>query len=284
MAEEQSQPTSAAPPAAANGQMPAEAAPWYASIEDPLIRGVAELRKWSSPAEAVKSYTELEKMKGIPGDRILAVPEKPDDAEGWNKVYDRLGRPAKPEDYNLPVPQDFGDPEFAKAAAVKFHGMGFSQKQATDLATWWNEQQLAYITESDRTRQQEAEMDLRDLRREWGGAYEEREELAKRAVREFIEPLGMDADTLTLMEEAIGTANLIKLFAAVGEKLGESRYAESSPGAAANAFGLTPDAAKARLAQLMQDKEWGSKVLKNPGGPEAAEMDRLQRISVSGGR
>jgi hypothetical protein len=48
-----------------------------------------------------KQYRELEKNIGVPPDRIIRLPEKPDDLAGWNGVYSRLGVPADAKDYDF---------------------------------------------------------------------------------------------------------------------------------------------------------------------------------------
>ena len=68
---------------------------------------------------------------GLPADQILRLP-KADDAEGMMKVYDRLGRPAKPEEYKLPKVAH-RTPEAEKAAQEWFHKAGLTTSQAAKV-------------------------------------------------------------------------------------------------------------------------------------------------------
>ena len=68
--------------------------------------------------------------------------------------------------------------------------------------------------------------------------------------------------------------------AALMSKLGEANFVD---GTSANGLdGMTPAAAKARIAELMADKEWAGKYIQ--GGSQSAqgrELDALQRIVAS---
>ena len=94
-----------------------------------LDRGYAQNKGWKAPADVLKSYREFEKFKGVPQERLLALPDKEDDAEGWAKVHARLGRPEKPEDYAL----DTGNPEHSAMIAKVMHESGISKAAAAKI-------------------------------------------------------------------------------------------------------------------------------------------------------
>lgn len=82
-----------------------------------------------------RMYAELEAFRGVPADRLLTVPEKDDDIEGWNKVWNKLGRPETPDRYDFKL--DAGDVKLDDALMKSFkefaHGLGLSGKKAEKL-------------------------------------------------------------------------------------------------------------------------------------------------------
>jgi len=128
---------------------------------------------------------------------------------------------------------------------------------------------------------------METLHKEWPGeVFNQKQELARRAVREFVVPLVGEkiagekaSEILGKVEDAIGTSAFMKLFAMIGEKAGvEDKFVDGGR----NGFDMSPAAARARLDMLKLDKEWSGKVIANPGGPERQEWDRLIRIGAQG--
>jgi hypothetical protein len=266
----------------------AAAEPFYSTFADADLKGYAENKRWANPEEAVKSYREYEKSRGIPQERLLALPDpalaKPED---WNAVYDRLGRPATPAEYKIPaIEGDEKSAKFTDAMKPILHGIGLTQDQAVKLKTAWD----GYITNEAKARDaeqaQREQVDMQELHRVWPGeVFAQREEMARKFGDQiFIPATGGDrAKAIELagkIEDAIGTSAFLKIFAHGGEKLGEAKFASGN--GAPSSFGMTPAGAKARKAELMADKEWGAKALVK-GTAQAQELDRLQRIEDSAG-
>ena len=253
---------------------PAPAAPaagsWYDSIEDGDLKGYVQNKGWKDPVELANGYRNLEKLLG--GEKI-PMPKGAEDKDGWSRVYDALGRPKSADDYGLQVPEG-GSPEFAKAAAGKFHELGLSKGQAEALTAWYNEQAQAQMGATQQAQGAKVEQDLQALKGEWGGAYEENIELGRRAAREF----GMDADKLTALENALGTGEMLKFMSRIGRGLTEHNF---EGGRSATGFGMTPEAAQQRISQLREDRDFTAKYL--GGNADArAEMERLMRLAFPG--
>jgi hypothetical protein len=151
------------------------------------------------------------------------APEAPATTESAPEVDPGMTVPETPEGYSLPVPEgDNG--EFAKTASAWFHEAGIPPAQAEKLAAKWNEfaaaqQAEAKANEEAAEAQAEARYKEEDtaLRKEWGDKYDSNIELGKRAYREF----GFDAELVDAMEAKVGPAKLFKLFASIGQKIGE---------------------------------------------------------------
>jgi len=235
--------------------------PWYGEI--PADR--AELREWvankafADPITALESAYNLEKLIGAPPEQILRLP-KPDDAEGWAKVWERLGRPAKPEEYELPVPTgpdgkpSEADAKFAQFVAGVFHQAGVPKAAAVTIAKAVNEyaaqQREAYVRELEA----KANRELEELKAEWGASFSEREEWARRGLRAYGQKAGLTGDDLNALESAIGTAKMLRLFVALGETTSEHDIGGEGAGSGSGGSGMTPQQAKARLDELRQQR------------------------------
>lgn len=228
------------------------ATPWYGEI--PADR--AELREWvenkgyKDPIAALESAWNLEKLAGAPPDQIIRLP-KPDDAQGWEAVWNKLGRPAKPEDYELPVPEG-DDGEFAKRAAQWFHAAGVPKQAAQKIAEMVNQ----HVAEQTRARQvefeQEAARQLDALKQEWGTEFDKRAEFAKRGFATYGKKAGLDDNDLAVLEHAIGTAKMLKLFVALGETTAEHEFGAGGEGG--GSAGMTPQQAKQKLDELRMQR------------------------------
>jgi hypothetical protein len=240
---------------------------WFDGFQDADLKGYVQNKGWKDPTELAVGYRNLEKLLGS---EKVPLPKGAEDKEGWSRVYDALGRPKSADDYKLPVP-DGSSPDFAKAAAGKFHELGLSASQAQALTEWYNGQAAEASTGMQQQSAQKSEADLAALRGEWGGAFNENVELGRRAAREF----GLDADKLNAMEGAFGTGEMLKFMARIGRGLTEHTF---EGGKTTQGFGMTPEAAQQRIAQLREDREWSTRYIS--GNADArAEMSKLMAVA-----
>ncbi|TXG77639.1 hypothetical protein E6Q11_02600 [Candidatus Dojkabacteria bacterium] len=250
-------PSSNTTPIEVSGNQPAPAAPppsdWVASLPENL-RGYAQLKQFKDPSAVVDAYQNLEKLHGVPRERLLKLPEKPDAPE-WNDVYGKLGRPEKADDYKIDIPKEHGDENFAKWAKGAFHELGLSKTQAEKLAGKWNEYMTNGAQQSKQQMAMQGEQQLKALEQEWGAAYDTKLTEAYVAM----EKLGV-VDAIAAIPDAAARAKAFRAFAEVGSKLGE---AEFHTGGKNSSFGnvLTPAAARAKIAQLGNDQEFTTKYL-----------------------
>jgi hypothetical protein len=231
---------------------------WYApeGLDPNTSTQLGELVKakgWKGPADALLSYQNLERVFGADkAGRTILAPKSDDDADGWNAVYNRLGRPESPDKYGLPVPEG-DDGSFAQAAAPVLHELGLTTRQAKGLAEWWNKASSARIEAEGEAFAKSSEAEYAALKGEWGTAAAQNEELAKRAVLKFSKEAGIDEAAFDAMERAIGTAKVMKLFHAIGSQFSESSFVASD---APTGGALTPAQAKQKVAGMFADKEF----------------------------
>lgn len=251
-----------------NNQAPNPGGNWWDTFQDNDLKGYVANKGWKDPADLAVGYKNLEKLLGA---EKIPMPKGADDADGWSRVYDALGRPKSADDYKLPVPQG-DDGAFAKLAAGKFHELGLTAKQAEGLAAWYNEQGTGRMQEVQQQSAAKAEADMAALKSEWGNAYDENVEFGRRAAREY----GLDESKLSALENALGTGEMLKLMARIGRAQGESSFVEANT--AGGGFGMTPAAAQQRITALREDRAWSAKYI--AGDAEArAEMQRLMSLA-----
>jgi hypothetical protein len=209
---------------------PADAAPpsdWRASLP-PEIRDAPSVAKFNDVGALAKSYLEAEKKIGQKGVIVPGENATPEEQAAFRAA---LGVPDAPDAYGLKAPEgipaEVWSEDNANAFATEAHKLGLTPAQAQGIAAWWAgsmAQQMASVgLEPDGRTWEDV------LKTEWGTSFDAKLDLAKRAVKEF----GADAATLEAFEAKAGGAALMRMFARIGEKVGEDKPAgmggESAP-------------------------------------------------------
>lgn len=255
----------------AQPQAQPQAPAWLGESPDAEMIGHVQNKGWQTPADAVKSHRELEKLFGADrAGRTLTLPSD-DTPEAWAPVWEKLGRPGAPEGYELPVP-DGSDAEYAKAMAAAMHKAGLSKSAAKAVAEASNAYLATAIEAQAANDSAKLEAENAQLKKDWGAEFEMRRQLAKRAALN----LGLDEADITAMESAAGFSKTLKALAKVGDLLREHKV----EGMEVGGFGMTPEAARAKRQQLMADKDWRARAM-NPNSREWAELQKIDSI-ISG--
>jgi hypothetical protein len=243
------------------------------------VSDVVKAKGWDSPAAAVLSYANLETAFGADkAGRTILAPKDENDAEGWNAVYGRLGRPETPDGYELAVSEG-SDGAYLKDMLPAFHELGLTKRQAQALVER-NNAVLAKLGESDDLAfKAKSEADYAALQNEWGQAATTNEELARRAVAQFGSKAGLDADGLQALEAAIGTGAMLKLFHAIGASFAEGTF-KSGDGVQGGGV-LTPDRAKAEIARKNADPEFLSRYLHDDPKVRASAMAEMESLHIA---
>ena len=110
---------------------------WDTSGLSPDNLNLVRDRQWKGIDDSITSYRNLEKLSGVPPDRLLKLPTDKDGPDAWKPIFQRLGMPETADKYTVPLPE--GDKgEFAKVAREWFHGANMTQAQVTKVAEQWN--------------------------------------------------------------------------------------------------------------------------------------------------
>jgi hypothetical protein len=262
-------PVATPPPAAPGGAAP-PAADWTTTLSEDHRHFVSK-KGFRDPAAVVDSYVNLEKLMGVPKDRLLKLPEKDDDP-AWGEIHERLGKPKEAKEYNIPVPQG-GSPEFAEWAKSTFHQLGLPKRTAESLGTKWNEYVAGIQSKQMESYKGKVEADVSTLRKDWGAAYDQQIAVAKQAARTF----GVTGETIDSIESVMGHAGTMKLFAKIGSKLGEADFVGGGSGDGGLRV-TTPEAAMHQIQMLRQDSDF---VRRYTAGDAAArqKMDHLHSMA-----
>lgn len=239
---------------------------WAATLGDggKDLLPVVQTKGWKGPADAIKSYTELEKTLGA--DRIV-LPGKDAKPEDWDAVYAKLGRPAKPEEYGFKAPQGIPDgiydPKFAAWAQTAFHKAGLTPRQAAAV----HDEFVRMSVEGHNARvgeiKSKGDAGEAELRKEWGGDYDKHVESGRRAAK----ALGVAAEDLDRIEGAIGMPKLLKLFASIGGRMGEDTAVGAGGGGLRDPASELADLNRRSAAEAAKDPTWSST-------PEGQQVER----------
>lgn len=224
---------------------------------DPLnlpedVRGHAAVTKYAaSPESMARALIHLEGHMGVPAEQLVRLP-KPDDAEGNQALWNRLGRPETPDKFEVKLPEGA---DLDKAGLDSFlahlHKAGpMTGPMAQAAADWYGG--YAKQLQGDAEKAFKAEMDTAaaGLKQELGAAYEPTLSAAAEAAERFG---GADyAQFLKDSGQGNDTRN-IKAWAAVAKAAGEPGSPDpGGPGAGARRAGgaLSPAEAEAELAKF----------------------------------
>lgn len=253
---------------------PTPAQPTWFDGFDPELKGYVQNKQFKDPGDLAKAYWNLEKLRGVPQERLITLPEKADDP-AWGDIYDRLGRPKDPNGYEFKQPEGMESPEFLEWSKKTMHELGIPKRQAEQLVSKWNEFVMGSAQKEHETMQQEFQVQDQTLKREWGMAYDQNVQVASNATK----GLGVSPDQVEALEQVLGFGGVMKLFHQIGSKFSEGTFVAPSSN---NGFSaMTPEAAQQRIMQLRQDSNFVSRLLQKDADAKN-EWDRLHQMLSPG--
>jgi hypothetical protein len=242
---------------------------WRASLSDD-IRNDPSLASIQDVNGLAKSFIHGQRMVGA--DKVV-IPKDDASPDEMNDFYNRLGRPEKYELSRPDLPEGLEYNQDMETAMLKLmHESGLSQKQAQNLFTGY----MNYIGKGhqDMTvgrESQIAEWD-REIKQEFGAAYDERIDAAQRAAAEF----GGEQFLGWLDETGLGDHPMfIKMFSKIGMGIMEDSADTSGRG---NSFTLTPDAARQEIARLQRDPNFMKQYNDSETDGHAAAIEKMQAL------
>jgi len=219
------------------------------------IRDHPSLASFSAPGDLAKSWVNVQKLVGK--DKI-PVPSSPEDAEAWNTVYSRLGKPETIDGYVLKtddIPKELPiDENFLKDFKDTAFKLNLLPNQVEGLFNWWMGVEKGILEEmsaQDETERQTAEA---ELRKSWGKAYDQNVRLANSMVTKFG---GEDKDKI--LSKYGNDLMMIRFLADIGKAFSEDGIIGEVP-----QLTLTPAEAEAEIGKIMGDEKHAYYDTNNP--------------------
>ena len=248
------------------GNPEATATDWAAGLDE--YQDTIAAKGWSGTGDVLKSYVNLERQVGA--DKVVLPTEGSDlaDWEGWQK----LGTPENAEDYELNVPE--GYEAYSQELSDWFRNTAHQMKLPASMAQGFHDRYVEHMmAQSENAQHQAADQQIAwegELQKEYGTAFPQRVEAAKRAIREYGSP---ELERL-LADTGLGSnPHIVRAFVNAGMALGSGPVFKD--GQTDGQFGTTPEMAMEEIAALR-----GHPGYFDPGHPEHnALKNKMQRLS-----
>ena len=197
---------------------------WKASLSDD-IRADKSLENIKDIESVAKSYIHGQKLVG--SDKI-PVPNKFATEKDWDAVYQKLGRPEDASGYKYDLPEDQTIDETAlKNFSDQAHKLGLLPGQANGMVKFYNEMQAASLQEQDSVAIAARENSSKELKQEWGQAYDQKISQANNLAKTV--GIGELFDTNLADGTKLGdNPVMIKAFAQLAAQMGEDSITQSS--------------------------------------------------------
>ena len=216
---------------------------WRQSLPED-IKADKSLESIKDIASLAKSYIHAQKMVG--SDKI-PVPNKYATDKDWSLVYEKLGRPKSPDGYKYDLPQDKQvDEASLKSFSDQAHRLGLLPTQANGVVKFYNDMVAKTLQDADSKALAARENGTKQLKQEWGQAYQEKLTKANTLAKSVIEGDFLNnnlADGTKLGDHPM----MVKAFAALADKMGEDNIVQAS-----GPSYLTPSQIEKQIGELTQ--------------------------------
>lgn len=217
-----------------------------ASWKDQFLAGdeFAELRDNPSLADVGDVPTLAKRFvdtKAFVGRKGVILPGENATPEELAAFHTALGRPEKPEDYEIAAPESLPEgfpyaPELESAFRQWAYEEGLSATQAKNLFNKYLKANVENFT--TQTEAQKAEFKasqdaiVAELHKDWGDKYEENFGIAQTAMREFFPP---GSKALAALDKVMGDEpDLIRMAYTIGKRMGEAGFVKGDMSATAS--------------------------------------------------
>lgn len=221
------------------------------------------------------SHRDVQKMIGS----RIAIPKEDAKPEEWDGVYGKLGRPESPDKYNLVLP---------KADKIAWQDDRIKAFKETGFKNGLNHKQMHGILDlyanmietDDKLMETGKQAALQELSKEWGPqesvGYQKNMALVGRAVDLYGGPEAKEF--FNAVTEVGNHPVLVRMIAKMAADLDEADYL----GGAEGGGGMTPDEAKAKIAEIYANPDdlYHAKFQAKPGHAErVAEVEKLYQLA-----
>ena len=224
-------------------------ADWRSSLPD-NIKAHPVFQKYQSPNEALAAFVDVQKLIGP--EKIIMPSKEADDKEWNERVFDRLGRPKKPEEYALPtdlqIPKELPVSEkLVQGFREQAHKLGMLPKQFQGMYKWFMNEQIAQYNDMLAGRKKGMEEATTNLRTEWGAAFDQNVSLGEKVLQSFA-----DENIINDIKSSGVNNNpsFIKFLAKVGQAMSEDQLTGKP-----QTLTMSPEEAQAELSKMENNFE-----------------------------
>lgn len=219
--------------------------------------------------KVAKSYLNTKKLVGADPNSFLKHPSSEDDKEGYDALWNRLGRPedVKGYEYDRFLEKDFFEKENFEDLAKTAHELGLTKKQFNGLIEKYSGQIEA--SSAKFSEQEEATFKKYDeeIKEEWGQAYDQKVNALK-SVLSSNAPEGF-AEFAQANAYIVDHPMMVKLLDNILKLKAED--AGPSTGGSSSSMAMTPAEAMAEINAMDSDPEI-MKIYRDATHPRRAEL------------
>lgn len=248
---------------------------WATDADRQLIAAKGWDREGRGPADLLKAYQNLERLRGVGADELVRLPRDGNEEQA-KEFYARLGVPEGPDGYTTPQVEVGGQPLLSEPLAQISHRLKHTPKQHEEFAAAVGdflkasqEEQIQAAIERDTREKNELEAD-------WGSRAAENYAAATRAAKRF----GLDAAALEGLQAGLGYRGALEFLNKLGRAVGEGA-APDAPRDGATGSPVGREDARKRLDALRNDAAFRKRLV--DGDAEAQERwDNLKKLAFYG--
>lgn len=238
-----------------------------------------------APELAVAKLLDMEaaaqRKLGKPADQLMDKPGEGQDVAEWLRQNgDLFGVPETADKYDISRPEDWPkDAGWNEGLEGKLrelgHKHGVSNAAMNDLVGLYAGEVQSLLSDADQDLAA-ANLEMQNsLQKDWGDQYAAKVAQARQAASVLAEAAGLDMDAManiaSVLKPKVGDAATIKMFAAIGDLMGEDTAGGLGKGGAG--LGDTPAQARAELAK---QESPGGDWFEATKAKDRATMQRLQ--------
>lgn len=252
----------AAPAPAVDAGQGAAPAAWSDGFSDEM-KGYIENKGFKDASSLAESYQNLEKLRGVPAENLMALPADLSDREAMMPVYTKMGMPETAGEYTNVLGDGFDSALFS-SISERAHQLGLGDGQFQGLQQIMSEQSQTML-EAQETASAEA-FD------QWKGANADGFNNTARLMAN----VGVDEAGLENIL-AGDKAAMYDFLAKVAGRSAEAAVVQGDP-AQAEGFAMSPSGATGKIAELMGDADFMKQYTSENKKVRQPAIDRLGKL------
>lgn len=280
--EEPTPPTPPTPPTTPTPPAPA----WHQGVGDETLgfwqnKGYDVSDPKALATKLTEQYRAAEKHIGAPPDQILRLPKPDATAEEKAAFRQKLGAPAKAEEYDFSTVKDAAGQPLAQPLADALRASFLTHGIAKDTAPAVALDVVKALDSVKKTQSTVTDATLAEergkLEKNWGGKESSTWRFNMLQAKEGAERLGLDPNATSTLETMLGYSTLMDALRKIGNARREDVFLDNPAGGGGSGTVTTRAGAVSRKAELFADKAWVTRL--NAGDAEAkTEWKRLNQM------